>query len=130
MLTKEQHIRFWVDSANEDWETASILLDGKRYGFCLFSLHLVIEKILKALWLKESVTNTPPFTHDLVRLAEETGIELNPEQIDFLSVINSWNIRGRYPDFTKSLHHNATPDYVHTQLKKVSDLKEWLEQKI
>lgn len=130
MLTKEQHIKFWIDSANEDWETALVLLDGKRYGFCLFSLHLVIEKIFKALWLKESVINTPPFTHDLVRLAEETGIELNAEQIDFLSVINSWNIRGRYPDFTKSLHHSATPEYVKTQMKKVGDLKKWLEQKI
>ena len=82
------------------------------------------------MWLKESVTNTPPFTHDLVRLAEETGVELNPEQIDFLSVINSWNIRGRYPDFTKSLHHSATPEYVKVQVQKVSDLKKWLEQKI
>lgn len=130
MLSKEQHIKFWKDSANEDWETALVLLNGKRYGFCLFSMHLVIEKILKALWLKESIANTPPFTHDLVRLVEETGLEFEAEQIDFLSVINSWNIRGRYPDFTKALHHSATPDYINSQMNKVSGLKKWLEEKI
>lgn len=80
--------------------------------------------------MKESITNTPPFTHDLVRLAEESNIELTAEQLDFLSVINSWNIRGRYPDFTNALHNSATPDYVEMQLKKVSDLKKWLEEKM
>jgi HEPN domain-containing protein len=62
MLTKGQHIQFWIASADEDWATAMLLLDGKRYGFCLFSLHLVIEKILKAIWVKESVTNTAVYT--------------------------------------------------------------------
>lgn len=130
MLTKEQLIQFWKNSANEDWDTAVVLLNGKRYGFCLFSLHLVIEKLFKAVWIKESITNTPPFTHDLVHLAEESGIELSAEQLDFLSVINSWNIRGRYPDFTNALHHSATPEYVKIQMQKVNDFKKWLEEKI
>ncbi len=89
MLSKEQHIRYWKDSANEDWETAIVLLNGKRYGFCLFSMHLEVDKILKALWVKESITNTPLFMHDLVKLAEECELELSSEQPDFLVIINS-----------------------------------------
>ncbi len=130
MLNKEQHIQYWKTSANEDWETALVLLNGKRFAFCLFSLHLVIEKLLKAVWIKESITNTPPFTHDLIRLAEESAIELSAEQLDFLSVINSWNIRGRYPDFTNALQHSATAEYIKKQMEKVNDLKKWLEEKI
>jgi HEPN domain-containing protein len=49
MLTKEQHIAFWLESAQDDWETALVLMNNKRYGFCLLSLHLVIEKLLKAI---------------------------------------------------------------------------------
>ena len=130
MLTKEQHINYWKESAEEDWETASVLFNGKRYGFCLFSMHLVIEKILKAVWVKESITNTPPFTHDLIKLAEDCAIELSLEQLDFLIIANSWNIRGRYPDYSKALHHQATPDYVKNQMQKIGTIKKWLEEKI
>lgn len=131
MLTKQEHIQHWYESANDDWETSEILLQSKRYAFCLFSMHLVIEKILKAIWVKESISdNTPPFTHDLVRLAEECGLELSPEELDFLTVINGWNIRGRYPDFTRTLHRNTTDDYLKIQRAKVKKLKEWLEKKI
>ena len=99
-------------------------------AFNIFSMHLVIEKILKAIWVKESITSTPPFTHDLLKLTEECEIELSSEQLDFLVIINSWNIRGRYPDFTKALHHQATPEYVQKQMQKVEAIKTWLEEKI
>ncbi len=131
MLTKDQHITYWQDSAAEDWETSGVLLNGKRYAFCLFSMHLVIEKLLKALWIKESLaSHIPPFTHDLIRLTEECGLQLSPDELDFFTIINSWNIRGRYPDFSLSLHHAATPAYVAAQRYKIEALKSWLEQKI
>jgi len=130
MLTKEQHIAFWLESAQDDWETALVLMNNKRYGFCLFSLHLVIEKLLKAIWIKESLTNTPPFTHDLIKLCEESNLALSLEDLDFLVAVNSWNIRGRYPDYSKSLHQSATPAYLSIQIEKVQKLKKWLEEKI
>ncbi len=130
MLSKKEHIAHWLQSADEDMVTADVLYKGKRAGFCLFSLHLAIEKTLKALWIKESINNTPPYTHDLVRLVEDCGLELDPAQVDFLTIINSWNIRGRYPDFTKALHNKATEKYVEEQFQKIINLKKWLEQKI
>jgi HEPN domain-containing protein len=130
VLTKEQHIGFWKDSSAEDWETATILLQHNRFGFCLFSLHLVIEKLLKALWVKENVNNTPPFTHDLLKLAQECGLEITLEQEDFLVTVNSWNIRGRYPDYTKALHNSSTEVYVKKQIEAIQTLKQWLEKQL
>lgn len=65
MLNKNEHTKFWLDSAAEDIETSKVLFAGRRFGFCLFSLHLCIEKTIKALWIKESITNTPPYTHTI-----------------------------------------------------------------
>jgi HEPN domain-containing protein len=130
VLSKEEHIQFWKESAREDWETAIVLKNNKRYGFCLFSLHLVIEKLLKAIWIKESIDNTPPRIHDLVRLCEECNLNLSLEQLDFLATVNSWNIRGRYPDYTRSLHQSATPDYLELQFTKINTLKQWLEDQL
>jgi hypothetical protein len=77
-----------------------------------------------------SINNTPPFTHDLIRLSEECSLNISLEQLDFLATVNSWNIRGRYPDYTRSLHQSATPAYLDLQFEKIKTLKKWLEDQL
>ena len=66
----------------------------------------------------------------MIRLIEECGLLLSPDDMDFLTIVNSWNIRVRYPDFTKTLHHIATESYIQRQKIKLEALKSWLEEKI
>lgn len=129
-MTKQEHIKYWQLSANESWDSAVYLASGKHFALALFALHLSIEKLMKAIWVKESITDTPPFTHDLQRLADEINLDLQPEDYDYLSIINSWNIRGRYPDYTNHLHKSSTEDYIQKQIDKLHSLKTWLEKKI
>lgn len=129
-MNKDKHIRHWQDSANESWASAVYLAKGKYYSLSLFAMHLTLEKLLKALWLKESVNDTPPYTHDLQKLCDEIELSINAEDYDFLSIVNSWNIRGRYPDYTKKLYKNTTAKYLQEQIDKVEILKKWLEEKI
>ena len=91
---------------------------------------MALEKLFKALWIKESITDTPPFTNDLQKLSDELQLEITAEDYDFLSIINSWNIRGRYPDYTKRLYQNTTDKYLREQIEKAGKLKAWLEEKI
>ena len=93
-------------------------------------MHLSIEKLLKAIWIKENITNTPPYIHDLNRLSEEIKLNLTVEQIDLLTIITSWNIRGRYPDYAKSLQQTATENYIKVQIEKVNEIKGCLLEKI
>ncbi len=129
-MTKNEHIKHWQDSARESWDSAVYLATGNHYSLSLFALHLTLEKLLKALWIKESVTDTPPYTHDLQKLLSELELEISAEEYDFLSVVNSWNIRGRYPDYTKKLYQNTSAAYLKDQIDKVERLKKWLEEKI
>jgi HEPN domain-containing protein len=47
-FNKEKIINYWVESANEDYETMLAMYDSKRLSWTLFVGHLVIEKLLKA----------------------------------------------------------------------------------
>lgn len=129
-MTKEEHVKHWQKSANESWDSAVFLASGKHYALALFALHLTLEKLLKALWIKESFTDTPPYTHDLQKLCNELKLEIADEDYDFLAIVNSWNIRGRYPDYTNRLYQNTSGKYLKEQIEKVNELKKWLEEKI
>ena len=129
-MTKAEHTKHWLESANESWDSAVYLAAGKHYALSLFALHLTLEKLFKALFIKESVTDTPPYTHDLQKICNELELDISAEDYDFLAIINSWNIRGRYPDYSKRLYQNTTEKYLKEQIEKVKELKKWLEKKI
>ncbi len=88
-MDKEKQIKYWLTS-DLDWETATDIFESnKNFHFCLFICHLVIEKLLKALVVKE--TNQHPLkTHNLLRLAEIAKIELNPDHLQFFEELNQF----------------------------------------
>lgn len=50
IMTKQEYIDYWVNTAAEDWITVEVLFETKRYMHCLFWSHLVLEKLAKAHW--------------------------------------------------------------------------------
>jgi len=70
-MLKSDHIEYWLKSAANDWETAEYLFQGKKYVYCLFLAHLVLEKLIKAHWVKDNDSNYPPKTHNLVYLLKQ-----------------------------------------------------------
>ena len=116
--------------ALDDFETAIFNISGKKHVPALFFFHLSIEKILKAVWIKDNVSDTAPFTHDLQKIASETEIEWEAGDFDYLSIVNTWNIEARYPDYKNTLHKIATTAYMQKHMKKVKTLLQWLEQKL
>ncbi len=56
--------------------------------------HLVLEKILKVLYVK-NVDNSVPKVHDLLRLADKALIEIPEEREDELDLITIFNISTR-----------------------------------
>ncbi len=46
-------VNYWKDSSNQNYETMKHLLKSKDFSWALFIGHLVIEKLLKALYVKK-----------------------------------------------------------------------------
>jgi len=99
-MTIEEKIEYWVKISDEDLKVAKTLLKNHHRLYTGFMCHQVIEKIFKAGYVKLK-NETPPYTHDLPRLAELANFYdlLSEEQKSFINMINPLNIEARYPDY-------------------------------
>ncbi len=127
MMNKKEHIQWWVEDAGRSWHTAGILHKEGDAVSALFFFHLTIEKLLKAIWIRDNITNTPKRTHELKSLYNETDLELPNGWYDYLSTITEWNLEGRYPDYKLKIYHHATPAYMQDHYQKLCALKALLE---
>lgn len=116
-MTSEDLIKYWKDSASDSLDTSNTLFIPGKYHHCLFFLHLAIEKILKAVFVK-CKNDTPPPTHDLVRLAEVAGLPMEENRKLELTEISSFNVSARYDDYKKQFYIKATKEYAEKWLDK------------
>ncbi len=130
MLSKQDHVEYWKREATRYWETALYLIKGNQHVMALFMFHLVIEKLLKAHWVKDNVDNFPPRTHDLQFLHNQTDLDLLAEDYDYLAIVNQWNIDTRYPDYKDKIYSIADEAYLKTQHKKINNLRTCLLEKL
>ncbi len=125
----EAQIEYWETSATHDWETAQSLYQSGKYDWCLFIAHLVLEKRLKAAYIKK--TQLPaPFSHQLHLLAKQANITLSVEQEEFLRKVNEFNIEARYPDHKLSFYKLCTAKFAKEYLSKIEDFIKWLPNNI
>jgi HEPN domain-containing protein len=87
-------LKYWIDGQELDWKMHRSLLKSKHYGPSLFYLHLSMEKLLKAIIVKES-NGQAPFNHNLVFLLGKTNLKLSEDLIDDLVKISEFNMNTR-----------------------------------
>jgi len=110
-------IEFWASEAEESFHVADHLFEKKDYSYALFFGHLAVEKILKAVFVKNK-NEAVPRSHNLLRLAKEANIEITEEQEHTLIRITAFNLETRYPDYKKEFRKNAPYSLLHMNLKK------------
>jgi HEPN domain-containing protein len=93
----EVEISRWLVSAEASKQDAYLLLQHKRYPYSLFTLHLAVEKLLKAEWMLMNREFFPPKTHILLFILKGIDIDLSNRYLDFCNSITQWCINGRYP---------------------------------
>ena len=86
MITKEEHIKSWIEQSKDDWEAVVTLFKGRKYLQSLFFGHLVIEKLCKALWI------------NLLHILSQIPVEVEEHKSEFLLKLNRFQLEGRYPD--------------------------------
>ncbi|MCB0727847.1 MAG: HEPN domain-containing protein [Ignavibacteriae bacterium] len=123
----EKIILHFKESSNEDYKTMLNLYESKSYNWALFIGHISIEKLLKAVFVKINKEHAP-YTHNLLRLAELSKIELSDEYSDWLDKITSFNINARYDDYKKEFYKQCTPDFTKDWIDKINKLRTWINQ--
>jgi len=121
-------MNYWIESSDTDYDTMLYMKAGKKNTWCLFMGHLVIEKLLKALYAKNNKSAPyAPKSHDLLHLAEKTELELTERQEDLLDIITRFNMNARYDDYKKEFYLKCTDEYTEQQLKNIEEVRIWLK---
>ena len=128
-MTRKEIIQYWIDSSDVDFRAMDSLFVNGHYTWALFVGHLVIEKLLKAYYVKIIDVNAPQI-HHLLKIAEQTGFELSEDQKDFLLEVTTFNIKARYPDFKQRFYQKATKEFAGQYIQKIKEFKTWILNKI
>ena len=124
-----EKIEYWVKIAEMDVSVMHHLFQSGDYNYSLFIGHLILEKILKAHYIKKH-QETPPRVHDLVKIAKSTDLVFHEEQIKFLITINTFNIEARYPDEKLKFYKMCTKEFANENIIKIEELFKWLKSLI
>ncbi|MBA4407986.1 MAG: HEPN domain-containing protein [Bacteroidota bacterium] len=98
MINILKQIDYWQKIAESDIDTASILVSSGKYVEGMFFCHLCIEKIIKALVVKQ-IGDIPPKSHDLFYIANLAKIDLDVPQSEFIQILMKYQLEGRYPEY-------------------------------
>lgn len=121
----EKIVQFWQESSNQNYETMQHLMQSKDYSWALFLGHLVVEKLLKAHYVKTHQKH-PLFIHDLLRLANKAEIQLTEQQEEWLDEITTFNLNTRYDNYKQEFSARCTLEYTTYWIKKIETIRLWL----
>ncbi len=126
MVNIGRQIEYWITGADNDLESARVLIEKNRLLHGLFFCHLVIEKGIKAHVVKQTV-EVAPRSHNLIYLSEKANLEFEDDDEIFLGILMKYQLQGRYPDYNPTI-----PDkyIVIEYLIKTERLLIWLKEKL
>jgi HEPN domain-containing protein len=120
-------VKHWIETSDDDFETMLSLYQSKSYGWSLFLGHISTEKLLKALYVKRFKKHAP-FTHNLYRLGELTGLGMTEEYADWFDEITSFNLNARYDDYKKEFYKLCSPEYTKNWIERIKIIRSWIKE--
>ena len=123
---KNKLIDFWLDSSEKGFKTMMDLFRTKNNNWSLFMGHLVIEKLSKALFVKNQ-EDYPPLTHDLRRILEKAGVEIDEDKKIILDTVTIFNIKARYDDYKQNFYKLCTDNFTKEWVDKIKDTRSWIK---
>jgi HEPN domain-containing protein len=124
-----EKIEYWVKIAELDISVMEHLYESGDFHYSLFIGHLVLEKILKAHYVKSKL-ETPPRSHDLVKLAFASNLKLDDEHIQFFLKVNTFNIEARYPEEKLHFYKLCTKEFCLENITIIKEMFLWLKSLI
>ncbi|NJM93473.1 MAG: HEPN domain-containing protein [Cytophagales bacterium] len=99
----------------------------KNNSWALFMGHLVIEKLLKALYISK-MNEHPPMIHDLRRICNKMEIELSEKNIRTLDTVSRFNISARYDDYRRTFYKLCTDSFTIEWISEIKACRLWIKK--
>lgn len=130
----QKKIQEWIDIAEEDLSTAELCIQGNKYLWAMVMCQQSVEKILKAIYLKQT-EEIPPKIHNLKLLLEKIGLvsainnDIGNVGVLLEDLVNFY-IGSRYPDKRKKLIEICNKNYAKTTYDKTKQVYLWLKNRL
>ncbi|MCF6351882.1 MAG: HEPN domain-containing protein [Cyclobacteriaceae bacterium] len=130
-MDRIEKVKYWLDLAEYDLETAYAMLESKRYLYVGFMCHQTIEKIFKAYY-SSKYDKTPPYTHNLKILANKAEIyeALSEDQKDVIDTLLPLNIEARYPTYKEQILRILSYAKCISLIEQTKSLTEWIKKQL
>lgn len=119
-------VQYWLEGAEYDMGVADAMFKTRKYPYALFMGHLALEKLLKALAVKNTQKHTP-YTHSLEKLAKKSKINIPEETLIKLREFMEFHFEARYPDEQKAFYEKCNRLYTREKFKEIKEVFEWLK---
>ena len=128
-MTKEKLISFWIEGSDRDFKSMLHMFESKDYHWALYVGHLVIEKLLKACYVK-NVNNQVPFIHDLLKLALKSNLEIDEKKRKLLNIITTFNLQAKYDEYKYEFYKKSTKEFASLWIENIKRIREWIKKEL
>lgn len=118
-------ISYWVDSSAKDYRTMENLIESGDYNWAMFLGHLVIEKLLKAIYVKVHRKHAV-YGHDLLRITSSLDLDVDPIKEEWLDTLTTFNLNARYDNYKQDFYKLCTQEFALEWKSKIEQLRQWL----
>lgn len=125
MVNPEATVEYWLKCAEEDFGVMEHLFEKGDYHYSLFLGHLLLEKTLKAYYVKTNKEHAP-FKHSLVYLAKKSNLQLSEAQLALLEAVTLFNVESRYPDIKLEFYKTCTKEFTSSYINQIKEFYKWL----
>ena len=113
--------------AAEDFEVGMLLYRNERFPNTVFYMCQAVENILQAA--RTEFADTPlEKNRNLVQIADKTGLQFAPDQVNVLRVLTQHYCRVQYPNSWQDNYHKRR--YVSQIVKQALGIYQWTANKI
>ena len=123
----EKVYQYWLSSSDNDYQVLLNLYQSHNYNWALFLGHIVLEKLIKAYFVKKNASHAP-YSHDLRLLAQRCEIEIDDDIALQLDVITGFNINARYDTFKEDFKKRCTPEFSNEWINNIKTLRQWIKK--
>jgi len=128
-MTNDELVKYWLYSSDVDFQAMETLFKKGYYAWALSIGRLVIEKLLRACYVKETDSPPPP-TQQLLEIARRANLDPTGEQANLLRDLSEFKMTSEDPDSESRFYKKATRKYTESHIKGIVELRQWLIKRI
>ena len=128
-LTVEEKYHYWLSYAQNDMDSAEVMIHSGRWFYAVFMCQQAIEKLVKGLYILYVDDNVPRL-HDINsifdRFRDNLPEPLSDDRVELFDALSQFYLRSRYPDYTSALASIANSETAQSIYRKSKEAFQWL----